>query len=109
MSPAELDLVRELTVDDLPSELRIVAEEIGLDAAVKLARLWGGFNVYLPKLDRVLIPVRDRTIRRLRAEGVSVKELARQFGLTDTTVYSIVNAGPDARQEALFPSSNPSN
>ena len=50
------------------------------------------------QLRTTLVVQRNREIRRLKAEGVSAPELAKQFGLTRTTILAICR-GPYLKRE----------
>ncbi len=52
-----------IKVDDLPDNIRCFAGYAGLTAAVKLVELFGGETLYLPKLESVVRPKRDRAIQ----------------------------------------------
>lgn len=57
MAPDSTD---QEVLDLLPDELRQIAEEIGVDAALKLVGAWGGVCLYIPK---VMAP--DHALARL--------------------------------------------
>jgi len=79
-----------LTLDDLNDKNRELAGANGMDAFRKLL-LWGDGTgaTYIPKIDRVVIPVRDELIRR-EFNGYNVYELAKRWDRTDSTIRRIV-------------------
>ncbi len=72
----------------LPQPYHRIARIIGVDATLKLARELGGERIYLPKLTTV---TRDEEIRQ-RYDGYNIRELAREYGLSERWIRKIVNA-----------------
>lgn len=98
------------TIDDLPGDLPLIAEVIGVAATVKLARRFGGTAFYIPKLQHIDRRTRDKQIReefdrRTTAGESSVKvvnEIARREEMPcSRQVWNILTA-PDERQMGLF-------
>ena len=75
---------------DLPEVYQEMAEVIGVEATVHLARIYAGTSVYFPKLERALLTLRNRAICR-EFNGANVKLLARRWGLSARHVRHIVN------------------
>lgn len=65
-------------------------ELAGPAAAVRFVEEYGGENIYLPVLDRLIRPLRDKEIRRLHQKGMNVNSLAVEFGLSKELVRYIV-------------------
>jgi Mor family transcriptional regulator len=78
-----------IQAEDLPEDLREIAEEIGLEALLRLVVLRGGEPLYLPKKERLAIAARDRAIVD-EFNGRNFCELARKHGLTERWVRVIV-------------------
>ncbi len=98
------------TLADLPGDLQLIAEVIGVEATVALARRFGGTGVYIPKLLGHDRRTRDKMIReefdrRTGAGESSVKvvnEIARREAMPGSRqVWNILTA-PDDRQMGLF-------
>lgn len=81
----------EIRIDDLPSDLRAVAEIVGLEGAVRLAEALGGAPIYIPTHDSVMRASRDRAIRA-EFNGRNYRELAKKHRLCLTSIRGIVDA-----------------
>jgi Mor family transcriptional regulator len=79
-----------IKIEDLPEDFRDIAENIGLDAAVKLFELRGGETIYLCKLETVRRNARNRSIKR-EFNGRNYRELAKKHRLTVSMIRQIVN------------------
>ena len=69
--------------------IRELIDIIGYDNTVKLVSYFGGTAIYIPKIDRAFRTLRNRRIMR-EFDGVNSKYLARKFGVSESTVRSIV-------------------
>jgi len=85
--------MNQVRSQDLPEVYQEMAELIGVEATVHLARLYAGTSVYFPKLDRALLNLRNRVIRD-EFNGANIKSLARRWGLSARHVRYIVNPRP---------------
>lgn len=84
------ELIEQLTLDDLTGNAQDLAQTIGLDAFIRLVKIYGGTsNLYVPKAEELIKPVRDRLIRQ-EFNGVNIGRLARKWGLTDRYIREIV-------------------
>ncbi len=84
------DWMKQITPKDLPEVYQEMADIIGMEATVHLARIYAGTSVYFPKLERSLTALRNRLIVR-EYDGSNVKGLARRWGLSSRHVRYIVN------------------
>ncbi len=66
-----------------------VAEQLGINVAVRLAENWGGAMVYIPSNLRVNIAQRDMEMYK-RFNGSNHLELAREFKCSIVWVYQVV-------------------
>jgi hypothetical protein len=72
-----------------PGDLQWIAPE-DIRLAVYLAMEWAGTSVYVPSVESVVQPIRDRRIRDARPLSPGdVVQLARRWGLTRERVRSI--------------------
>lgn len=84
------------------------AKVIGVEALLKLANEYGGLpHFQLPKAERALRAVRDARIAADYATDKTAREIAAEYGITESQVCRIVaamgvTAPPDRRQRALF-------
>jgi len=96
-----LALANEIKSEELPEPYRTISENIGVINTLKLARLYQGTGVYLPKLDNSLRRIRDDKIRK-EFNGGNYKELAHKFKLTESWVREIINANRNLDQISMF-------
>lgn len=99
----KLDWLKDLKIEELgelPEASREIAAVIGVENAVKLSEHFGGTYMYFPKLDKILIKLRDGKIKK-EFTGFNHKALAKKYGLTEIWIRQILNGGDD-RQESLF-------
>lgn len=59
-------------------------------AVAKLRAYAGGCHIYIPKLDAYHRKRRNAEINAAYDAGVSIKELARRYGLTVRQIYNIL-------------------
>lgn len=79
-----------IKIQDLQGEQRQIAETIGLEAYLKLVKIYGGTNIYIAKIDKLLSIKRDREIVK-RFNGYNYKSLANQYRLSERAVREIIN------------------
>lgn len=63
---------------------------LGWPDAMKLVAHFGGEILYPSKCDEIIRDHRDKSIRRLHADGVDASTIAEWFGITDRHVRNIV-------------------
>ena len=83
--------MKQIGPQDLPEVYQEMADVIGVEATVDLARIYAGTSVYFPKLERSLTALRNRLILR-EYDGSNIKDLARRWGLSSRHVRHIVNS-----------------
>ncbi len=79
----------QIGLNDLPSELREVARIIGLGAAIKLIHEFSGTQIYVPKYETIVRPVRDRAIKA-EFDGSNIKTLAGKYGMSTRHLRAIL-------------------
>lgn len=86
-----------LSIEDLPEDLRFVAETCGLEVAKTLIRNCAGTSVYIPKnAPQALI---ERTIRReYTGETFVGKRLANRLGISENQFFKIVRESNSSRK-----------
>lgn len=98
-------LMLEVQADDLkglPEPLQEVLRLTGLEGFVELCYLMSGTTLYIPKLDRVVGPARDRLITR-EFNGGNYAALAKKYDLTEVWVRQTINKeNCKKRQLSLF-------
>lgn len=96
------ELSKELTVEMVPDGIwRKVAEEIGPENLCKMLSLVGGAATYIPKLESILRPIRDKHIKS-EFNGWNYLELAQKYNLTDRVVREVCGPGVTEDQIGLF-------
>lgn len=83
------DWVKELTPDMIPEPYSSYATAIGIDNLIKLVKMSGGDEIYLPTLDFFKRPIRDKRIRE-EYTGYNEKNLARKYDLSERRIREIV-------------------
>lgn len=83
--------VKELTFDMMSDGTsKEIAEVIGTYNLLKLSERFGGSDIYIPKLDRILIPLRNRLILK-EFNGGNNAALARKYHLSCRRVQTITS------------------
>ena len=82
--------MKQVGPQDLPEVYQEMAEIIGVEATVHLARVYAGTSVYFPKLERALMTLRNQAIYR-EYNGRNVRLLARRWGLSARHVRQIIS------------------
>lgn len=85
------DIKNTVTPEELPENYRPVAEDLGMDVALKLSEFFGGTSIYIPKLDYIHRRVRNNSIRK-EFNGFNIPELCRKYDLTETQIRVILRA-----------------
>ena len=80
--------ISELTLDMVPEPHRELAEIIGIENFIKLAKILGGKTVYIPKADSFLRPARDINIKK-EFNGYNQAELATKYNLSERWIMEI--------------------
>ena len=94
-------LMELLSLDDLQGESKDLAELLGLETFKALVESFGGANIYIPKADSLILPLRNDLIVR-EYDGGNVFELSRKWGLTERRIQDIVKAkSEELRQKPL--------
>lgn len=84
------ELLEALRLEDLNGNARELAELIGMEGFIRLVDVYGGTsNLYIPKAEQLVLPVRDEMIRR-EFDGRNSIQLARKWGLTERHIREIV-------------------
>ena len=78
-----------LTIDKIPEQYRELADELGMENLIKLSRLIGGCNVYIPREDRLARLERDSMIKR-DSKQYTCKQLAVKYSLSESRIRAII-------------------
>lgn len=75
---------------------------IGLTAAEKLSRRYGGETITVPKASAYRLKLRDALIVDAYRKGASGRELALKYGVHENHLYSLIAKHEAKRQPDLF-------
>ena len=75
---------------DMPEQLQDVLRRTGLENWVELRVDMSGTTLYIPKLDRIVSPARDRLLAR-EFNGGNYAELAKKYDITENWVRQVIN------------------
>lgn len=100
-TPFERDLIAQLDASTLRSEQELwihLARRVGLDALLLIFDEMGGRKVWLPTRETFVQlgwdDIRRNEMLRMRAAGKSLREVARTFGVSRTTVIRVTSPRP---------------
>jgi len=77
----------------LSGEMAELARLVGLEAALKIGREFGGVTLYVPVMSGIPRAERNERIRREYARGRRVRDISKCFGLTERTIFNIIKSG----------------
>ena len=75
---------------DLSENIAALYDAIGEENFIKVVKLYGGNNLYIPTYKSVMRNCRNREIVS-KFNGVNASALAREYGISVTHVKNIVN------------------
>lgn len=79
------------TISELPEGLyKDIANEIGMENLLKLARLCGGGAIYMPRPESLFRSARDEAIRA-EYNGGNLAQLARKYGISTRWAHQIIH------------------
>lgn len=81
-----------IQAEDLPEDLQEIAEQIGLEALLRLIELRGGESVYFPRQESITRRARNRAILD-EFNGDNHHHLARKYGCSLAWVYVLISKG----------------
>lgn len=94
-------IIGETTIEDIASKYRRVAEIVGVEKFIELSDYAKGDELYFPKVENVIIPARNRMIKR-EWDGYNIKELAEKYNLTVKQIGWILRNHPVMGQMSIF-------
>lgn len=81
--------VSDIDDEDIPDTTRTLVDLIGYEQTLRIIAYFGGQSLYVPKWERAFKTLRDRRINR-EFDGFNHKQLARQYGVSESTIRLIV-------------------
>ena len=99
------EFLEELTLEHLDGEVLELAETIGIEAFRQLVMVYGGSGrFYIPTLDKITAPVRNRHIFEDYKSGcLSVSRIALNYKLSEAYVRQIVKEYAKSEEQAIQP------
>ena len=80
-------------INELKGDLRMLAEKVGVRAALQASELFAGTPARLGGNRRYLVRWRDKQMRmEYDKGGISVVELSRKYGTSERHAYNILGA-----------------
>ena len=95
------ELIDYTELEDIPAKYRNIAEITGIKQYLNLCDYAVGDEIYFPKLESMLIPVRNRKIHK-EYDGWNIKQLAKKYDLTVQQIRVILKDIPTPEQIDLF-------
>lgn len=74
----------------LPCDIRRIAEVIGVELALKLAKEFRGTYLYMGNIDSLERGLRDLRVRKDSNGGVSIRNLAMKYRLSERQIKNIL-------------------
>ncbi len=90
-----INIIRKESISELFAQ---VIDEIGLDNALKIARIAGGGNLYVPMAETIERPMRDMRIQN-EFNGYNYRELALKYNKSESTIREIVRDVADKKRQ----------
>lgn len=101
MDKLEQELIADTTIEDIAERYRPVVEIVGIEKYIEVSRYAMGDEVYFPKPETLLVPARNRRIRK-EYDGFNTKELAQRYNLTLPQIHAILKDEPIPGQMNLM-------
>lgn len=89
MKKSDMELLQELTLDDLQEQHKLIAQAVGIDGLFKLSDSFGGSGIYIPQ-KRELVKNKVYAMISEEYDGTNIKELAYAYEVSESTVYNVV-------------------
>ncbi len=81
-------LLKQLSVDDLPEPYKTIGENCGMEVVITLAEQFGGSQINFQKLDTILYTLKERLIRQ-EFNGYNYGELARKYSCSTSWIRKL--------------------
>lgn len=101
-----MEWTKELKAEDLPGDLQLVAQECGIEVAVRLSEKMGSVSIYIRPIGALIARKKEEYIVR-HFNGSNHKELAIATGYSERWVYEILDREKTRfKQSGLFDNGN---
>ncbi len=89
----KIEVISEgLSPKDLPGDLELIAEVIGVESTIKLTQEFRGCNIYIRNIDNIIRAKRNDAIREDYDAGVRIIELARKYKMSTRNIEIILSS-----------------
>lgn len=93
---------QDMRMEDIKSPaMADLAELIGIEAMMKIVETFSGSMLYIPKVESVLAPIRDRHIRE-EFDGTNSRRLALRYNVSESWVFRVANEKQVFGQTSMF-------
>lgn len=93
---------QDIRMEDIRNDsMADLAELVGVEAMMKIVETYSGSVLYIPKMESVLAPIRDRHIRE-EFDGTNGHKLAIRYNVSDSWVLRVVNERQVYGQTSMF-------
>lgn len=92
---------KEIALDMIQESYQMLAETIGIEPLLNLAKTYGGTMLYIPKYESLTRNIRDKKIKK-DFTGGNIRELAIKYNLCESSIRNIVNNHELDGQTSLF-------
>lgn len=93
---------QDMRMEDIRNDsMADLAELVGVEAMMKIVETYSGSVLYIPKMESVLAPIRDRHIRE-EFDGTNGHKLAIRYNVSDSWVLRVVNERQVYGQTSMF-------
>lgn len=87
------DTVLKLIEESPLTSIQSLLEVLDVENVYKLMLAYGGDTIFIPKMDKILVAVRNENIKNDFYSGISYSNLVTKYGLTDRHIKNIINGG----------------
>ena len=87
------DTVLKLIEESPLISIQSLLEVLDVENVYKLMSAYGGDTIFIPKMDKILIAVRNENIKNDFYSGISYSNLVNKYGLSDRQIKNILNGG----------------
>ena len=91
----------KFSIENLDKEQREIAETIGMEAYIKLSKMYGGITIYVGKIDKLKNLTRDKKIVK-EYNGYNANILAKKYKISSRYVQRIIEKNNTSNQITLF-------
>lgn len=85
-----MDLLKEISINDLDETQKDIAFLIGLESYKKMVERYGGSDVYIQKSSTITRHIRDKKIMDMYSKGFSIHDICSSLNLSESTVRYII-------------------